>query len=47
MSLEKTQFRYQNGLYKFENFKCLKKKFLFDFIIFKCYGTSMCGGKKL
>ncbi len=38
---------FTNLKFSFEIFKNLTKNCLLDFFIFKCYGTSMCDGKKL
>ncbi len=51
MGLQKSQFKYQNGFYEFEiwnqNSTFFERLFLAWFFHFKCYGISMCGGKKL
>ncbi len=50
MNFTKLKFRYWNELYEVEIFIFILKKLkkvLAWFFHFKCYGTSMCGGKKI
>jgi hypothetical protein len=51
MGLEKINLNIKMDFYKFEifilNLKTFERLFLAWFFHLKCYGTSMCGGKKL